>query len=97
MIILVAYDITRSDKRDRVAKILQSMGLSRLQRSLYAGRGGIALARDIARVLEKIVDKATDVVDIVVLPENNWYNRIVVGSGRRRVPGNAPIQNTAVV
>ncbi|WP_338248281.1 CRISPR-associated endonuclease Cas2 [Pyrodictium abyssi] len=89
VIILVAYDISDPGRRDRAAKLLQSMGLSRLQRSLYAGRGGAAKARDIARALERILDSETDVADILVLPDHAWSRRIEVGNGRARVPGRA--------
>ena len=89
-VIVVAYDISRSDRRDRVAKLLFTMGLSRVERSLYVGRGGVAKARDIARAVERLIDPETDVVDILVVPDVYWRSRITVGGGRKRVPGLAP-------
>ena len=88
--IIVAYDIHDSDRRDRAAKLLFSMGFTRIQRSLYAGRGGLARARDVARALSRIIDLSRDVVDIVLVPEHYWSSRIEVGGGRARVPGRAP-------
>jgi CRISPR-associated protein Cas2 len=90
VIIVVAYDISNTEKRDRAAKLLQSMGLSRVQRSVYAGRGGLAKARDVARALERLIDRSTDVVDILVVPDAYWRTRITLGAGRERVPGRAP-------
>lgn len=90
MMILVAYDISDTAKRDRVAKTLFSMGFERLQRSLYASKGGTAKARDVARALSRLIDPGRDVVDILVIPEHYWDARITVGNGRKRVPGRAP-------
>ena len=83
--VVVAYDIRRDDVRDRVAKLLLSMGFTRLQRSLYAGRGGLAKARDVARAVQSLIDPETDRVDILLVPDHAWSRRISLGEGR--VPG----------
>ena len=83
MMIVVAYDISRDDKRDRVAKLLLSMGLSRIQRSLYAGPGGTAKARDIARAVKSIIDEETDRVDILLVPDPAWRTRTTLGRGHQ--------------
>ena len=80
--VVVAYDIRRDDVRDRVARLLLSMGLSRVQRSLYAGPGGLAKARDVARAVERLIDPETDRVDIIVVPDHAWRRRIGLGGGR---------------
>lgn len=81
MMIIVAYDISKDDRRDAVAKTLFSMGFTRIQRSLYLGRGGLAKARDVARRLEELIDENTDVVDIILVPDHYMAKRIRVGKG----------------
>jgi len=79
--VLVVYDISDDATRSRVAKWLLSRGFTRIQRSAYVARGGVALARDVARHLEKMIDRSRDVVHIVVLQDYEWEMRIEVGSG----------------
>lgn len=38
MYVLVVYDITENDVRNRVADILRSFGLERIQKSVFLGR-----------------------------------------------------------
>ena len=83
MMILVAYDISRDDTRDRVAKKLLSMGYTRIQRSVYVARGGVAKARDTARMIQGLIDEDTDRVDIILVPDHNWRTHIRLG-GREK-------------
>ena len=78
--VLVAYDISDDVKRARVAEWLLAKGFSRIQRSLYVARGGVALARDVKRFVERVIDPETDVVHILVLSDIEWSKRIVVGT-----------------
>ncbi len=96
-LVIVAYDISDTARRDRAAKTLFSMGFTRMQRSLYIARGGTAKARDAARALSRIIDHERDVVDIIVVPDHYWAARIIVGRGRERVPGRAPSPHLRIV
>lgn len=89
MIVLVAYDISDDYKRDKAAKTLLSMGFQRIQRSLYAARGGREKARQAAAALRRLIDPHTDRVDIVVLQEHEWRTRITIGEGAN-IPGTGP-------
>lgn len=79
MRIVVAYDISDNDIRQRVAQWLLSQGFTRVQRSVYVGRGGLARARDVERFVSKLVDRSRDVVHIFVVQDVEWEKRIVVG------------------
>ncbi|AEM38370.1 CRISPR-associated protein Cas2 [Pyrolobus fumarii 1A] len=89
MIVIVAYDISDDYKRDRAAKLLLSMGFQRIQRSLYAARGGREKARQVAAALKRIIDPVTDRVDIILVHDHTWETRIVIGEGAN-IPGAKP-------
>ncbi len=80
-VVIVAYDISDDYKRDKVAKLLFSMGFERVQRSLYAARGGVEKARQVAAAIARLIDHETDRVDVIVVPEHYWRARLVVGNG----------------
>ncbi len=79
MRVIVAYDISDNDVRQRIADWLLSKGFTRIQRSVYVARGGAALARDVERFVKKLIDPRTDVVHIIVVQDLDWDRRIVVG------------------
>lgn len=79
MRVVVVYDISDNDARNRVAKTLESWGLSRIQRSAFEGSMQLARARDLARRLEKIVDPDSDVIHIFFIQPQDWRKTIVVG------------------
>ena len=77
--VVVAYDISSNEVRQRVAEWLLARGFTRIQRSLYVARGGVALARDVARFVSRLIDPERDVVHIIVVGDHEWDRRIVVG------------------
>ena len=77
--VLVIYDISDDRIRSRVAKILENWGLSRIQKSAFAGKLQRARIKDLARKLERIIDKDTDIIHIVPLQPREWYNAVVLG------------------
>lgn len=80
MRIVVAYDISDNTARLRVAEWLQNQGFTRIQRSVFVGRGGIARARDVERFVARMIDVGRDVVHIFVVQDVEWERRVVVGS-----------------
>ncbi len=79
MRVLVIYDVSDDDKRRRLAKALESLGLSRIQRSAFAGEMPAARIRDVERMAGRIIDPRSDVVHIVPLAERDWRARRVLG------------------
>ena len=79
MRVLVAYDISDNFRRQRFAEWLLARGFSRIQRSVYVARGGIALARDVERMARRVVDRERDVIHIILVQDLEWDRRIVVG------------------
>ncbi len=77
--VLVVYDV--SDDRDRmnVSRTLQKWGLSRIQRSAFAGNLLRARVKDLARKLEKLIDTKTDIIHIFTLTPIEWNNAIIIG------------------
>ncbi|MEM0370910.1 MAG: CRISPR-associated endonuclease Cas2 [Pyrobaculum sp.] len=53
MYVLVVYDITENDVRNRVADILRSFGLERIQKSVFLGRLPPALVKELEEKLRK--------------------------------------------
>jgi len=80
MRIVVAYDISDNFTRQRIGDWLLSQGFTRIQRSVYVGRGGIAKAKDIERFVSKHIDKTRDVVHIFIIQDIEWEKKIVVGT-----------------
>lgn len=79
MMVLVVYDVSDDSRRLRLARELQRMGLSRVQRSAFVGRGGLAVAKEAARASAQLVEEATDVVHVVLPSDAQWLNAFVVG------------------
>jgi CRISPR-associated protein Cas2 len=93
-VILVVYDVSDDRKRQRLSKDLERWGLARIQRSAFAGRMQPARARDLKRLVEKIIDRETDIVHIILLRDEEWARVEVIGNqwGEGVVPGAAVIQ-----
>ncbi|MCE4615464.1 MAG: CRISPR-associated endonuclease Cas2 [Aeropyrum sp.] len=84
---VVVYDISDNTARARVARTLEAWGLGRVQRSAFVGRLQRARARDLARLLSRMIDHDTDVVHLIPVPYYEWDRTIVLGTpwGERRV------------
>ena len=78
--VVVFYDISDDRRRQRVARVLESLGLVRGQRSVFIGRGGFAKAKDVVRAALRLIDKSSDSVAAVVVPED--YARRILVAGR---------------
>jgi len=77
--ILVFYDVSDDRRRLVLAERLKALGLTRIQRSVFMGRGGHAKAKDVARIARMIVDPRTDSVVVVVVPADYARRIMVVG------------------
>ncbi len=78
--VLVIYDVSDNAKRSRLSKTLESMGLSRIQRSAFAGEIPAARIKDVERAASRIIDRGSDVVHIIPLAERDWAARRVLGT-----------------
>ena len=76
MVVIVAYDISREEVRGRVRRFLRNMGLSMVNRSVYAGVGGERQAKKIAERLKKLLEENDNAFIIVVNEET--YNRAYI-------------------
>lgn len=77
--VLVVYDVSDDQIRLKVSRTLQKWGLSRIQRSAFAGNLMRARVKDLARRLEKLVNEETDIIHIFTLTPIEWNNAIVIG------------------
>jgi CRISPR-associated protein Cas2 len=80
VIVIVAYDIGSEERRGRLRRYLRRLGLSRVNRSVYAGPGTATTARLVAEKAKKLVDEG-DSVFIIVVREDE-YQRAHVFEGR---------------
>jgi CRISPR-associated protein Cas2 len=90
MYFLVVYDVSDDSRRQRLARTLEAWGLARIQRSAFVGRLTTARARDLAKLVSRIIDPSTDVVHMVALQDWEWRRALVIGSpkwGPGRVDG----------
>jgi CRISPR-associated protein Cas2 len=78
MFVVVFYDISDDRKREFIANRLLSMGLTRIQRSVFIGRGGVALAKDIHRFVSRHIDHGDSVV-VLVVPAESVRNMLIAG------------------
>ena len=74
---IVAYDISREEIRGKLRRFLARMGLSIINRSVYAGVGGMRLAKKIAEEASRLVE-GDDHVFIIVVPEEYYYRAYTV-------------------
>ena len=81
MIVIVAYDISREEVRGKLRRFLARMGLSIINRSVYAGIGGIRLAKTIAKKAKEIIEEGDHVFVIVVREEEYFRAYTVTGMG----------------
>ncbi|AAL62620.1 CRISPR-associated endonuclease Cas2 [Pyrobaculum aerophilum] len=58
MYVVVAYDITEDEVRNKVADALKAYGLERIQRSVFVGRINPALLKDLVERLKRITKGA---------------------------------------
>ena len=77
---VVAYDIGDEKRRERLRRYLRRLGLSRVNRSVYAGPGTATTARLVAEKARKLVEEG-DSVFIIVVREDE-YQRAHVFEGR---------------
>lgn len=78
--VIVAYDISREEVRGRLRRYLRRLGLSRVNRSVYAGPGTATTARLVAEKVKEIIEDS-DSVFIIVVREDE-YQRAHVFEGR---------------
>ena len=62
-----------------MARTLEALGLTRIQRSVYIGRGGQAKAKEAIRAAQRIIEE-TDSVVAVVVPEDYARRLLVAGT-----------------
>ena len=72
VIVIVAYDISREEVRGRLRRFLARMGLSIVNRSVYAGVGGMRLAKRISEKASKIIED-NDNVFVIVVREDEYF------------------------
>ncbi|MEM1642501.1 MAG: CRISPR-associated endonuclease Cas2 [Desulfurococcaceae archaeon] len=77
--VLVVYDIGDNTIREEFARKLQQLGLERIQRSCFLGRGGLDLVKTVARVAERLIDVKKDVVHVFPLDEYSFKYAKCVG------------------
>lgn len=80
MIVVVSYDISDEEKRARLRRYLRRLGLSRVNRSVYAGPGTVTTAKLISKKVKDIIG-GNDSVFIIVVREDE-YQRAYVFEGR---------------
>ncbi len=80
MHLVVVYDISDDRARLRVADRLKCLGLVRVQRSAFVGRGGSGLARDVARATSRLIDHGRDSVIVFIVPDRSVRHAIVLGT-----------------
>jgi len=70
--VLVVYDISDDAKRLRLAERLKALGLSRIQRSAFAGRLDSSRLRDLYRLCERFAADEGDVIHVFTLCGYDW-------------------------
>lgn len=80
MIVIVTYDIGEEKRRGKLRRFLRKMGLSRVNRSVYAGPGTSTTAKIIAERAKGIVEEG-DSLFIIVVREDE-YQRAHVFDGK---------------
>ena len=77
LIVVVAYDIYDDRLRDKARRLLMRYGLSRISKSVYAGRISWESAKEIAFKLSKIL-KGDDSAVVIPVSEKDFLRAIAV-------------------
>ncbi|QIW22814.1 CRISPR-associated endonuclease Cas2 [Sulfolobus sp. S-194] len=85
MWVIVVYDISDDEKRNKIARELQRLGLSRIQRSAFIGDIDSQRFKDLVRIMSKLVTGKDDILHIIPLGLRDWERRVVIsGDSVRR-------------
>lgn len=76
MIVIVAYDVSDETRRSKIRRYLRRLGLSQVNRSVYAGRGSRSTAELVAKKVKEIIGE-NDSVFIIVVREEEYQNSFV--------------------
>ena len=79
MLVLVIYDISEDEVRQRVADTLKQYGFKRIQRSAYIGKLPNHLLKELEIKLRKIMAKAHGNIQIFKLSWRQYRTRIEIG------------------
>jgi len=74
MRLLVVYDISNNAVREEFARRLQNIGLTRIQRSCFIGRGDQNKVKQVLRLAERLLEAKRDVVHVILLDEYSFRN-----------------------
>ncbi|UXD21660.1 CRISPR-associated protein Cas2 [Ignicoccus pacificus DSM 13166] len=80
MIVVVAYDIYDDSLRDKARRMLLRYGLSRISKSVYAGRINWETAKEIAQKLSWIL-KGDDSAVVIPVSERDFLRALSVSEG----------------
>ncbi|RLF22102.1 MAG: CRISPR-associated endonuclease Cas2 [Thermoprotei archaeon] len=80
MNLVVVYDISDNETRERIANLLKYHGLIRVQRSVFVGEGGKGKAYDIVRLTRRLIDPETDSLIVFVVPKTSIKEALIVGT-----------------
>ena len=92
MRLIVIYDISDDRDREIIARKLKNLGLTRVQRSSFVGRGGVGHAKDVWRAVQRYVSGPRDSLIIFVVPNESIRQAIVVGHPLGRMDGVETVQ-----
>jgi CRISPR-associated protein Cas2 len=76
MYVIVAFDVSDEEVRGVMRRFLRSLGLSMVNRSVYAGVGGQNIAERIAEKSKEIIE-VRDHVFIILVQESEYLRAIV--------------------
>jgi CRISPR-associated endonuclease Cas2 len=76
MYVIVAFDVSDEGVRGVMRRFLRSLGLSMVNRSVYAGVGGQNIAERIAEKSKEIIE-VRDHVFIILVQESEYLRAIV--------------------
>ncbi|MEM0043149.1 MAG: CRISPR-associated endonuclease Cas2 [Thermofilaceae archaeon] len=76
MYVIVAFDISDERVRGRLRRFLRSLGLSMVNRSVYAGVGGQSVVEKIRERVDEIIGERDSV--FIILVQEQEYMRAVL-------------------
>ncbi len=79
MLILVIYDITEDEVRQKVANLLLQYGFKRIQRSAYIGKIPNHILKELEIKLRKIMKTAHGNIQIFKITKQQYRSRIEIG------------------
>ena len=78
--VIIAYDISKNRTRNLMVKFLRTLGLYRIQNSVFIGDVNWKLLKSSIKKLDILINPETDIVSCYYIEKDHFSNGITIGN-----------------